>query len=113
MISGQIMNSAVCNLLNLDFLSKQAKENGKSSAGKTAFTLSLISLCLLIVPFGIIISIPLAIIGMSMGTRARKENKDDKKAKTAIILSMITLGLIIAVALLVAILFSASGFAAV
>ena len=33
----------------------KAKENGKSSAGKTAFTQSLISLCLLIVPFGIII----------------------------------------------------------
>jgi hypothetical protein len=92
---------------------KELKPNkeGPSSKGERAFTISLISLCILILPFGILMSIPLAIIGMTMGTKARKENKNDGKAKTAIILSSISLALIVLTAILVAIILSSGGFA--
>ena len=92
---------------------KEFKPNkeGTSSKGDRAFTISLISLCILILPFGILMSIPLAIVGMTMGTKARKENKNDGKAKTAIILSSITLGLIVLTTILVAIILASGGFA--
>ena len=70
------------------------KENGKASKGQTAFILSLISLCVLFIPYLGIASLPLAIIGIVMGAQAKKENPNDKKANTAIILGIITLGLI-------------------
>lgn len=85
----------------------KAKAAGKSSKGQTAFILSLIGLCILIVPYASIASLPLAIIGLVMGSSAKRENPDDNKARTAVILSLITLGLIaLAVLLVVAILAS-------
>lgn len=71
------------------------KERGKASKGQTAFILSLISLCILFIPYLAIASIPLAIVGIVMGAQAKKENPNDKKAQTAIILGIITLGLIV------------------
>ena len=71
------------------------KEKGKASKGQTAFILSLISLCVLFIPYLGIASLPLAIIGIVMGAQAKKENPNDKKANTAIILGIITLGLIV------------------
>ena len=73
----------------------KAKEKGKASKGQTAFILSLISLCILFIPYLAIASIPLAIVGIVMGAQAKKENPNDKKANTAIILGIITLGLIV------------------
>jgi hypothetical protein len=55
----------------------------------------LIGLCLLIVPYANLASLPLAIIGLTMGIKAKKENPNDTKAQTAIILSIVTLGLIV------------------
>jgi hypothetical protein len=86
----------------------KSKAEDKSSKGQTAFILSLIGLCLLIVPYAFLASLPLAIIGLVMGSQAKKENPDDGKAKTAIILSLVTLGLI-ALAVLLAIAIIASG----
>ena len=94
------------------FKLKKELKPAERSKGQTALTLSIIALCSLIVPAGFLVSIPLAIIAMAMGTKARRENKNDRKAKTAIILSTITLALIVAVILLVAILLSSGGFAA-
>ena len=71
------------------------KEKGKASKGQTAFILSLISLCILFIPYLVIASIPLAIVGIVMGAQAKKENPNDKKANTAIILGIITLGLVV------------------
>ena len=85
------------------------KEQGKASKGQTAFILSLISLCLLFIPYLCIASIPLAIVGIVMGAQAKKENPNDKKANTAIILGIITLGLVVlAIILIIAILASFS-----
>lgn len=86
----------------------KAKAEGKSSKGQTAFVLSLIGLCLLIVPYAAIASLPLAIIGLVMGSQAKKENPNDSKARTAVILSLVTLGLI-ALAILLVIAIVASG----
>lgn len=82
-----------------------AKEKGRSSKGQTAFILSLIALCALFIPYLGIASLPLAIVGIVMGSQAKKENPDDKKAKTAVILGIITLGLIfLAIIFIIAIL---------
>jgi hypothetical protein len=88
----------------------KATVEGKSSKGQTAFILSLIGLCLLIVPYASIASLPLAIIGLVMASQAKKENPDDTKAKTAIILSIVTLGLIALAILLVVAILASGGF---
>ncbi len=88
----------------------KAKAEGRSSKGQTAFILSLIGLCLLVIPYASIASIPLAIIGLVMGAQAKKENPDDRKAQTAIILSIITLGLIVLAVLLVIAILASGGF---
>lgn len=88
----------------------KAKAAGKSSKGQTAFILSLIGLCLLLVPYASIASLPLAIIGLVMGAQAKKENPDDRKAQTAIILSIVTLGLIVLAVLLVIAILASGGF---
>ena len=90
--------------------SLKAKAEGKSSKGQTAFVLSLIGLCLLIVPYAGLASLPLAIIGLVMGAQAKKENPNDKKAQTAIILSLVTLGLIALAILLVVAIIASGGF---
>lgn len=77
------------------------KEKGKASKGQTAFILSLISLCVLFIPYLAIASLPLAIVGIVMGAQAKKENPNDKKANTAIILGIITLGIIVLAFILV------------
>jgi len=76
-------------------IKKSLKTKGNdTSKGQTAFILSLVGLCLLIVPYANFASLPLAIIGLVMGAKAKKENPNDTKAQTAIILSIVTLGLI-------------------
>ena len=87
------------------------KEKDKSSKGQTAFILSLISLCVLFIPYLGLASIPLAIVGIVMGAQAKKENPNDKKAQTAIILGIVTLGLIVlGIILIIAILASWGGW---
>lgn len=88
----------------------KAKAEGKSSKGQTAFILSLIGICLLVIPYASIASLPLAIIGLVMGSQAKKENPDDKKARTAVILSLVTLGLIVLAVLLVIAILASGGF---
>ena len=88
----------------------KVQENEKPSKGQTAFILSLIGLCLLVVPYAGFASLPLAIIGLVMGANAKKENPDDRKAQTAIILSLVTLGLIALAILLVVAIIASGGF---
>jgi len=88
----------------------KAKAEGKSSKGQTAFVLSLVGICLLLVPYASIASLPLAIIGLVMGSQAKKENPNDSKAKTAIVLSLVTLGLIVLAILLVVAIVASGGF---
>jgi hypothetical protein len=88
----------------------KAKAEGKSSKGQTAFILSLIGICLLLVPYLSIASLPLAIIGLVMGSQAKKENPNDSKAKTAIILSLVTLGLLVLAILLVIAILASGGW---
>ena len=80
----------------------KAKEKGKSSKGQTAFILSLIGLGILFIPYLAIASIPLAIIAIVQGSKAKKEVPHDGKAQAAVIIGIVTLGLI-AIAIIVAI----------
>ena len=88
----------------------KAKAEGKSSKGQTAFVLSLVGICLLLVPYASIASLPLAIIGLVMGSQAKKENPNDSKAKTAIVLSLVTLGLLVLAVLLVIAIIASGGW---
>ena len=81
----------------------KAKEEGKSSKGQTAMILGIIGIACIIIPFGIIASIPLAILAIVMGSQAKKANKNDGKAQTGIILGIVTLGLVALAIILVAI----------
>ena len=81
----------------------KTKAEGKSSKGKTAMILGIIGLAVLLIPYGIIASIALAIIAIVMGSQARKENKNDGKAQAGIILGIVTLALIALAIILVAI----------
>lgn len=73
----------------------KAKEGETSEKGKTAMILGIIGLVLAFIPYGIIASIPLAIIAIVTGSQARKANPKDTKALTGMILGWVTLGLII------------------
>lgn len=81
----------------------RAKEEGKSSKGQTAMILGIIGLACIVIPYGIVASIPLGILAIVLGSQARKENKNDGKAQTGIILGIVTLGLVALAIILVAI----------
>ena len=87
----------------------KTKEKGKPSKGQTAFVLSLIALGLLFVPYLGLASIPLAIVAIVQGAKAKKEDPNDKKAQTAIILGIVTLGLFVLAIIAVVIILASWG----
>ena len=80
-----------------------SKEEGKSSKGQTAMILGIIGIACIIIPYGILASIPLGILAIVLGSQAKRENKNDGKAQTGIILGIVTLGLVALAIILVAI----------
>ena len=83
------------------------KQKEKPSKGQTAFTLGLISLVVFFIPYVNLASLPLAVVALIIGSKAKKENPKDSKAKTGVILSIISMGLFaLALVLVVAILAS-------
>jgi hypothetical protein len=90
-------------------IKKQVKaiEKGKPSKGQNAMVLGILSLVVLLIPFGILASIVLAIMAITIGSKAKKENSHDGKAQAGIIMGIVTLALIVlAIAIVVAILSS-------
>jgi hypothetical protein len=81
----------------------RSKEEEKSNKGQTAMILGIIGLACIIIPYGILASIPLAILAIVMGSQAKKANKNDGKAQTGIILGIVTLGLVALAIIVVAI----------
>ena len=81
---------------------KTIEKSVKPNAGKTAFILGLIGLIALFIPIVNLASLPLAIMAISIGSKARRANPDDRKARTAITLGIITLSLFFLIAILVA-----------
>ena len=71
--------------------------------GKTAFILGLIGLICLVIPFLDLASIPLAILAITIGSKAKKENPYDRKARTGITLGIVTLALLAIIGFTVAI----------
>ena len=88
----------------------KAKEKGKPSKGQAAMVLGIIGLACVLIPYGIIASIPLAIIAIIQGSQAKKENHNDGKAQAAIVLGIVTLGLIALAIILVAIILTSWGW---
>lgn len=86
----------------------KAKEGETSDKGKTAMILGIIGLALLFIPYGIIASIPLAILAIVNGSQARKKDPNNGKALTGIILGWVTLGLLV-LFLIIALIWLASG----
>jgi len=89
----------------------KAKEEGRSSKGQTAMILGIIGIACILIPYGILASIPLAILAIVMGSQAKKQNKNDGKAQAGIILGIVTLGLVaLALILVIAILATWDGW---
>lgn len=85
---------------------KQLQYHGKKEIknnGKTAFILGLTGLIGLIIPGVNLASIPLAILSIVIGAKARKEDPHNKKAITGIILGIVTLTLLLIIGVIVAI----------
>lgn len=83
-------------------LHRSARGNAPDN-GKTALILGLIGLIGLCIPVLNIASIPLAILAITIGSKAKKEDRYNKKARTAITLGIITLGLLVIIGFTVAI----------
>jgi hypothetical protein len=86
-------------------LKRQLQHPGKKevkASAKTAFILGLTGLLCIFIPYFILASIPLAVLAIVIGSRARKADPNNRKAKTAIILGAITLAIILAIAVIAA-----------
>jgi hypothetical protein len=81
----------------------KSNEEDKSSKGQTAMILGIIGIACIVIPYGILASIPLGILAIVLGSQAKRENKNDSKAQTGIILGIVTLGLVGLAIILVAI----------
>jgi hypothetical protein len=75
----------------------QPKPAENKDNGKTSFILGLIGLAGLVVPGIGLLSLPLAIIAIAVGNKAKKLNPDDKKARTGVTFGWITIGILVTV----------------
>jgi hypothetical protein len=72
------------------------KKPEEETKGKTALILGILSivvLSLVFIPYAFIASLPLAIIAIVMGNKAKKIDPSDKKARGAVTLGWVTIGL--------------------
>lgn len=74
---------------------KSKKEESKTDLGKTSMILGIIGLGLILIPYLFIASVPLAILAIILGNKARKADRNNRKAITGIILGWVTLGLVL------------------
>lgn len=81
-----------------------------SNDGKTAFTLGLIGAIALFIPFLDLASIPLAILAISIGNKAKRANPHDKKARAGVTLGIATLAVLIVIGLAVAVVLTVGQF---
>jgi hypothetical protein len=91
-------------------LTSEKRDSGVDH-GKTSMILGIVGIAALLVPYLAIASIPCAILAIIFGNKARKTDRNNGKAIAGIILGWMTIGIfIIALALLVVILSTWSGF---
>ena len=81
---------------------KSPKKEGETDKGKTALTLGICAAVALFIPFVNLASIPLAILAIVIGSKAKKEDPKNKKARTGVTLGIATLAFIIVIGLIVA-----------
>jgi hypothetical protein len=88
----------------------KAKEEGKSTKGQTAMILGIVGIACILIPYGLLAAIPLAILAIVFGSQAKKINKNDGKAQAGIILGIVTLGLVALAIIIVALILASWGW---
>jgi hypothetical protein len=78
--------------------------------GKTAFILALIGAAVLLIPILDLASIPLAILAIVLGSKARKIDPRDRKARAAVTIGIATLALLVIIGLVVALVLTIGSF---
>jgi hypothetical protein len=81
-----------------------------SNDGKTAFILGLIGAAVLLIPFLDLASLPLAILAIVIGNKAKRANPHDRKARAGVTLGIATLAVLIVVGLAVAVVLTIGQF---
>ena len=81
---------------------KQNKNAVEDKRGKTALTLGICGAVALFIPFLNLASIPLAILAIVIGNKAKREDPKNKKARTGVTLGIATLAFLIVIGLIVA-----------
>ena len=81
---------------------RTANEKPARDPAKTAMILGIIGLAALFVPVINLASLPLAILAIVIGNKAKRTDPGNKKAKTAVTLGLITLGLLVIVGIIAA-----------
>ena len=72
--------------------------------------LGIIGLACLFLSYAALVSIPLAVLAIILGSQARRENKNDGKAQAGIILGIVTLGLVALAIILVVLILTTWGW---
>jgi hypothetical protein len=78
--------------------------------GKTAFILGLIGALVLLIPVLNLASIPLAILAIVFGNKAKKTDPHNRKARTAITIGIVTLAFLVTIGLVVALVLTIGSF---
>ena len=87
------------------------KEEKNPRTGNTAMILGIIAAALFLVPYANIVSLPLAILALVLGYKARRADPEDRDARTAIILGWVVIGaFVILLAIAIAIVAAWGGF---
>ena len=87
----------------------QGRQAG-TKQGKIALILGIAGLVAVFIPYVIIASIPLAILAIVIGNKAKKIDPSDKKARTGVVLGWVTLGLFVVILLIAAIVLTFPGW---
>lgn len=82
---------------------KPVKQMDKKNKAKTAFILGLAGAIALFIPIVNLASIPLAIMAIVIGNKAKRDDPNNRKAKTAVTLGLLTLSFLVVIGLVVAI----------
>jgi hypothetical protein len=89
---------------------KRAKKERESDKGKTALILGICGAAALFIPFLNLASIPLAILAIIIGNKAKREDPKNRKARTGVTLGIATLAFLIVIGLIVALVLTLGAF---
>jgi hypothetical protein len=88
----------------------QTKNVIEDDRGKTALILGICGAAALFIPFLNLASIPLAILAIITGNKAKREDPKNRKARTGVTLGIATLAFLIVIGLIVALVLTLGAF---